>query len=363
MQRFTSKTSQLKNLIIDNIKSGYFLPGDKLPAERELVDKYPISRIIAQNALRELAEAGIINRTRRKGSFVSDTARDIIARMEDMEHAGKILKVGVILRQRLFNNNIYDYFFRIFVDNLPPRTSVKFYFHDYPRKDIYASDNIDILIIDDGFHDEEISILDGLKSEKVILFRESENYNFAAPDNFRGGQLAGKYLTGKGHRRVACFQFREGYSDTELQLRARGIQRGVITSGGEVVPVPILSVSEVYSTRASVEFLFAKDPDFTAISALTDHMAMKICEVLFAMGHRIPEDISVIGYDDIFFASRMRTPLTTIRQPWGGIVRRLIESITQYLDTGKIDIREKIVPEVVERSSVRTLCCPTENNK
>jgi len=62
---------QLKNLVFEDIVSGKYGPGDRLPTEHELCERYGISRTPTHRALSELADEGVIIRTRRKGSFVS----------------------------------------------------------------------------------------------------------------------------------------------------------------------------------------------------------------------------------------------------------------------------------------------------
>jgi DNA-binding LacI/PurR family transcriptional regulator/DNA-binding transcriptional regulator YhcF (GntR family) len=352
---FANKTEQLKKLIIENIKSGYFQSGGKIFTELEWAERYPLSRIIAQSALTELMTLGIISRSRGRGSFVSKDALEIIRQLEKAEKVtAPQLKVGFVFREKWFTSSVYRQVYELFSRFCAPGVATVVYFHNYLKKEIYKKDGIKVLIIDKYFLDEDVEVIDDPEVEKVVLFRESPIYNYLSPDNYLGGYLAGQYLAGQGHRQIAGFQFREA-NEVEFNERSKGLQDGAQKLGAELVWVSLASFQETHNLRGAIDFLFSKGRNFTAIAGLSDAMALNICEILDDMGLAVPDEISVMGYDDVFFSSRLRVPLTTIRQPFGAIIRRLTDGLEEYLHTGKLKLAEKLAPMLVERESVKSL--------
>lgn len=129
-------------------------------------------------------------------------------------------------------------------------------------------------------------------------------------DNFGGGWLAARHLLTQGRQRLAFF----GNSDVpEFAARYDGFRRAVTEAGrGEAILVPLHQTSEA-SYAGIQEFLGGHhQPD--GIVAASDIIAMSTLRALAERGKRIPQDVGVVGYDDIFTAMHTTPPLTTIRQ-------------------------------------------------
>lgn len=130
-------------------------------------------------------------------------------------------------------------------------------------------------------------------------------------DNVAGGRLATEHLVAGGSRRIA---FLGNPSAPELGQRWRGVQEVCSNAGLErpiLLPVH-LTIGEAYSMIA--ERLQANDlPD--GIVAASDVVAMAAIRAIGERGLRVPEDVAVIGYDDVALAEHTAPPLTTIRQP------------------------------------------------
>ena len=102
--------------------------------------------------------------------------------------------------------------------------------------------------------------------------------------------------------------------------------------------------------RAALE-LYEKDPAITAICCANDLMAMGAIMALSQQGVRVPEDISVAGYDGAFFTAYTNPPLTTIRHANERIGIRAVEMLIELLNGGT-GRRESVPPVLVERQSV-----------
>jgi LacI family transcriptional regulator len=153
--------------------------------------------------------------------------------------------------------------------------------------------------------------------------------------NFTGGLTATQHLLSLGHRRIGhaggphsvdCSQARlAGYSSA---LRQSGIQldESLITHGGFTYDA---------GRRAAHELLDRADRP-TAIFAASDETALGVTEEARRRGIRVPEDLSVVGFDDTFLAPRATPPLTTVAQPLVEMGRVAVRSLIQLIGDGAV---------------------------
>jgi LacI family transcriptional regulator len=155
-----------------------------------------------------------------------------------------------------------------------------------------------------------------------------------AVDDVLGGELAATHLFAQGHRRIG---FLHGPATIrQIAERQRGVRRAVKRFGLDPqrallnITVPGQNTSE---GEASVEALFASEPRPTAVFCANDLLALGLIRGLAKQGIRVPEDLAVVGYDDVDFANVLSPPLTTIRQPkyeLGYKAAQLLLEETQY---------------------------------
>jgi DNA-binding LacI/PurR family transcriptional regulator len=151
-------------------------------------------------------------------------------------------------------------------------------------------------------------------------------------DNINGGRIATEYLIGLGKKRIA---FLGGPKDElEVQQRFEGYQTALLASKRTVDPA-LLAYGDFSNTSgaAAMERLLTNAPDLDAVFVNSDLMAIAAMDVIREHGRRVPEEVSVIGYDDLSIAEHSNPPLTTIRQniPMAG--RMLAENLIKYLET------------------------------
>ncbi|WP_309102820.1 LacI family DNA-binding transcriptional regulator [Microbacterium sp.] len=133
-------------------------------------------------------------------------------------------------------------------------------------------------------------------------------------DSFGGALTATRHLIDIGHRRIG---FLAGRPDLRSAgLRDAGYRRALGDAGIPVDPSLIgVGRYELETTRESARLLLAGDRRPTAVFAANDLSAIAVIEVAQELGLRVPDDLSVIGFDDVPEASRRALPLTTIQQP------------------------------------------------
>lgn len=176
------------------------------------------------------------------------------------------------------------------------------------------------------------------------------SYCSVTGDNFTGGKLAAEYLARSGRRRIA---FMGGPAEElEVQYRYKGFESALLSAGRSIDP-DLVSYGEFCSScgTEAMQRLLKAAPDVDAVFANSDLMAIAAIDVIRSRGKRVPEDIAVIGYDDLSIAAYNSLPLTTVRQniPLAG--RLLAQNLIQYLQTGVVTNVTVPVELVVRKSA------------
>ena len=170
-------------------------------------------------------------------------------------------------------------------------------------------------------------------------------------DNIAGGRLAGEHLLARGRRRVAFL----GDASThypEFLDRYRGCGQALASAGAEVDPLLQVDAesSEASGHAAACELLQRAHP-FDAVFAASDLIAIGAVQALSEHGVRVPEDVAVVGFDDIP-AARISTPaLTTVCQDTTRAGELLVESLIGLIDREPVHSQRLPVTLVVRKSS------------
>jgi LacI family transcriptional regulator len=171
-------------------------------------------------------------------------------------------------------------------------------------------------------------------------------------ENDRGAHTATTYLVSRGHRRIAHLAGDPLYDSA--RSRRAGYERA-LREAGRPVDLELIQGGSWDPTivEEAVQQLRALADPPTAIFAANDSLAFRAVELLRTSGYRIPEDVAVVGFDDIPLAQEMSPPLTTIRIPLAEIGRRAAAQVRQLIDAGQSGNGEvDLVPaELVERNT------------
>jgi DNA-binding LacI/PurR family transcriptional regulator len=173
-----------------------------------------------------------------------------------------------------------------------------------------------------------------------------------AVDDVAGGEMATRHLIELGHRRIALIgdpppEFRFDWS----RDRTRGYEQALSRAGIGVRPEYVREGTRLlHVARGIAAELLALPERPTAVFAASDTQAIGAIEAARALGIRIPEELSVIGFDDIEVASYVG--LTTVRQPLFESGRRGAELLLRALSGRQVDVRTELLPlELVVRST------------
>ncbi|WP_042169032.1 LacI family DNA-binding transcriptional regulator [Paenibacillus gorillae] len=174
-----------------------------------------------------------------------------------------------------------------------------------------------------------------------------------------GGQQVGAYLGELGHLRIGIVSGPE-----PLRIcrdRYLGFLDGYEQSTGhskQAVPMAYGDFSGASGGRAVLE-LWRNNPGLTAIFCMNDLMAMGAIAAMSEAGIRIPEELSVIGYDGAFFTAYTNPPLTTIRHPYERLGEQAVELLMNLIDGDEGVVFDGLPPQLIRRRTAAP--CRNEN--
>lgn len=184
-----------------------------------------------------------------------------------------------------------------------------------PRGNSLVSGRADgMIIIGQGKRLQELRDLTRVHPQIVVwgAHLPSEDYTVIGGDNREGGCLACAHLLGLGRKRIA---FVGDYELPEIRLRHKGYLDAMSAAGLEVDSALVVPAKfDRESAFAAGQALIARAPDVDGVVASSDVIAMGVISALAQAGRRTPQDVGVVGYDDIFSAAWFNPALTTISQ-------------------------------------------------
>jgi DNA-binding LacI/PurR family transcriptional regulator len=175
-------------------------------------------------------------------------------------------------------------------------------------------------------------------------------------ENVEGSLAAARHLIALGHRRIAYLGDQFGYqSDTE---RFAGYRQALEEAGIPFLPELVVHGNgKPEQAMNAMEQLLSLEVPPTAVCCYNDMSALGVMRTIRLHGLRIPEDISIVGFDDIYIASYTQPPLTTVRQPMRQMGILAMESLYKLMSGQGSAIRIKVASELIIREST----CPVKS--
>ena len=190
----------------------------------------------------------------------------------------------------------------------------------------------------------------------VLLNRVSQGSAFSTvcADNERGGRLAAECLLAHGHRNMMHLTGPKSHGN--LSKRASGFLRAVRQFGRKSEASVMHGTHTLAGGYEMAKMLFRNLGKITAISTANDTVAFGVIKATIEEGIRIPEDISIVGFDDVEIAALVHPPLTTIRQSKYDIGAAAIDVLLRLATGNDRTVEHRILGvELIERLSVSTL--------
>jgi LacI family transcriptional regulator len=184
--------------------------------------------------------------------------------------------------------------------------------------------------------------------------RSTSNFSSVTADNAAGGFLAGAYLADLGHRKIAHLT---GPSDNpNLRDRARGFLRA-LAGRGNITPITIHGSQTFAGGCAMMQEALARDRGITAVFAGNDIIGFGAVRAIIEAGLSVPDDISIVGFDNVDLAAVIHPPLTTVHQPKYEMGRAAVEILlaaSAHQKRPPLAEHRVLAVELIERQS----CAP-----
>ncbi|GIP51287.1 GntR family transcriptional regulator [Paenibacillus vini] len=320
------KYEAVKQALLHQIQAGELQPGDKLPNEEDLMNQFQVSGITIRKAMTELANEGVITRIKRKGSFVNgaqaaDNSSHLIAFILSAEDNFDVSYMKIIKgAQQAAAEFNYSLIVEWSNENLAvEQASIQKMldrkvdgFLIYPFDPIQSKDNY--LLIE--------------KNDIPYLLVDRYNVDhpgyFSGCDNYDGAILATRELIRLKHSKIkfASFHF---FLQSE-QERFAGYCSAMRQAGLPVTDDDLLTCIDY---DALVDSIFKRD--VTALFCSNDKLAIEIIGQLTGRGVKIPQEVSVMGFDDWDHAGNLSIGLSTVRQNFEEIGRNAANLLNQVI--------------------------------
>ncbi|MCF8345653.1 MAG: GntR family transcriptional regulator [Bacteroidales bacterium] len=345
MKERIPKYIHIKKRIKECISQGLFT--DKLPGERVLAKDFDVSYMTVRKAITELVEEGILHKFTTKGTFVSN--RKMSPKVTS--------NVGFFLDEKIkegISSPYYSLIFKALDKTVRKKGYNMLLFSDFddlnPLKNKKKIDGAIICCfprIEEKIQEIKkylpIVLLDNIASDKSLPS--------VTIDNFNSCSTSVEYLWSLGHRSIG---FISGLLDSDVcKDRLLGYTSALNRLGAQEDKSLIFKGDYSYESGEKAGAYFASLPQPpSAIICANDSMAIGAMKLIQEKGFKIPDDISIIGFDDIEVASRVFPALTTNAAPIQEIVENAVESLLELIDGKDIYFKHLILPaKLVKRDS------------
>lgn len=339
------------------IMSGSIKPGEKLPSENELSDRYHISRHTVRKALSILINEGYIEAEHGRGTFCSQ-------RMGHMKNSRNVAVVTTYISDYIFPRLIQgmdkvltENGYSIILKNTAnSRTKEERVLEDILTKDIEG------LIIEPSKsqiyckHTNLYAMLDQYEIPYVFIqgvYSQMIDKPHILMDDCKGGYMVTKHLIDAGHRKILGIFKADDFQGKE---RHKGYVKALQEAGIAYDPDMVVWFhTEDRKTKPAMmmELFLEQKVEMDAVVCYNDQIAIEVIRCLQRNGLRVPEDISVTGYDNSVIAEGT-VGLTTIAHPQeklGEMAAELLLEKIRKVPEEKSRIPRLIQPELIVRGS------------
>lgn len=346
---------ELAERIRQSIRKGEYSPGQLLGSEYELARQESISRMTVRRASELLVGEGLLERRPGKGLYVraaqaSGRTVQMISGNMQWEPSVQISRgAHAVAKQHGIQIQLYDA-------------------HGDPESDLatvrslpqgQARGAIIMSLHNNAFNEAVYSLkLAGFPFVLVDQSLREIDVSSVTSDNYAGGQLAAKALIELGHKRIA---FVGDLVANTVRDRLAGLRDAIADAG---LPFDRSLVIDLQSEQdrlgdwsaqvdAGVREIMARPVKPTAFFFSCDGVARLAYRTFSQMGLRIPEDVSIIGFDDDPLAEWLTPGLTSIRQPFADMGLAAMEILARQMEDPQAQVERRVLPvELVKRGSI-----------
>jgi LacI family transcriptional regulator len=215
-----------------------------------------------------------------------------------------------------------------------------------------------VIFVSEVITDEYYKMLESMNIPIVLISTESYRYSlpYVKVNDRHAAYTATEFLIQKGHRKIGMIS---GNKNDMIagQPRIDGYKEALLHNGIDIKENYIVSCKGFGFKDGFyiLPRLLHQAPDITAIFAASDEMAMGVISAAYKLGIKIPDDISIIGYDNLPLAEMAIPPLTTVAQPLEEMGEMAASMLFEMMDTGRT-VESRIMPhQIIERETVKNV--------
>ncbi|MFD0711477.1 substrate-binding domain-containing protein [Paenibacillus sp. GCM10027626] len=358
--------TQIRQYILDQIEQKKWLPGDKIPSENELAERFNVSRITVKNALSKLNEDGLIFRVQGKGSFISpDPLGEPLIYSPEPAKNTKNKGLVAYLMPRLRNS-----FTARMLDGIESELAKNGYrlifckTNDSQEIEKEALQEviqlgvkgIIIFPVDGETYSEDILRLTLVDFPVVVVDRYLRGIetNCVHADNVEGARVATAHLISLNHRKIG-FLSTSYPGTTSLEDRLAGYEKALAEHNIPVehrlrlthfAPEPMNAILNEgiadETSKKEIQTFLKENPDITGVFAVNSSVGLTLMEAALELGIRVPEQLSVVFFDNYEFAPWSSIPPTCISQVEYDIGKESVRLLISVMENPK-QVRRKIV--------------------
>ncbi len=357
--------AQVADSLTQMMRAGTLLPNDRLPTEYRMASQLKVNRLTVRRAYRDLRDRKILVQHRGRGTFVAADAADALG----IPHRRRLESVAFVLGAAdlasvpsPYRELCHDHLEGLYSVFGPLGVQVRI-LSGLKRDDAAYVDTFDGVIFSYLVFDPKllrelmyratpiISLLTA-RPANPLLDGMMPNVGY---DRAQAVRLLGEHLIDCGYRRLGYVgTLRDSTGDLYAKFRTF---LGLLLDTG----LPIMAGDMVHSshtpgaTYSSVRKLIKNNNLPEAFLVDTDYNAIETIQALKDDGIRVPDDVGVVGYDDVMEASTCDPPLTTVRVPRREMGRRAAELLLEWPDDDAVPQDIVLTPQLVVRQSTRRI--------
>lgn len=358
------KYRQLADQLMAEIASVHSSPGSKIPTEGELEKRFAVSRNTVRQAVNILAQRGFLTKTQGSGTFVSERITEFLDKRRSSQ---KNRSIGVVMNQvnaYIFPSvlmGISDYLFendylmiiRMTFNQVAKERAVleELLEADVAGLIIEPARSALPLVNQDLYHRIEQRI------PCVLLYGRLPDFSFPSVDSadVEGYHLLVDHLVERGHRDIAAICKLDELTGVG---RYQGYATGLMRHGIEVNENRILWYADEDSTSLfsdqNAHRILQTIKNCSAVMCFNDELAAKLLPFLQKRGIRVPEDISVVGFDNLW-QNPLDNPVTTIDHAKKELGRVVAKAMVSLLENPFSDVSYVFPPRMIDNHSVLDL--------
>lgn len=325
-----TKYNMVKEKITEWITSGKVQPGEKIYSENELVKMFGVSRHTVRQAVGDLVHEGLLYREQGAGTFCSHKKVQTIEQTPSTIQTSNIngKNIGVI------TTYISDYIFPSIIKGIESHLTAQGYSLTFACTDnnvekekqclqTMLSRNIDGLIVEptkSSNYNPNLNYYLELEQNNIPYLMINQYYSQLMPPHLimndeKGGYLATEHLITLGHEKIiGLFKTDDLQGVNRMQGFIRAFREHSLPFFPEMV-YTFTTEDQDHQLLERIENIFKTDSMPTAIVCYNDQLSLSLINMLRRLGLRVPEEVSIVGYDDSSLAVATDVKLTSVSHP------------------------------------------------